>query len=336
MLIGDCQHLIDQSHLSRQFLVGGTYGPDNGRSLGRGVLFKLQRLFGRSFVDRLIFLLRRSGGEHRRCLSRCTRPLRQAGAVDAERARERRDRGQQTLLEADERQPPVRRIGRRRPGEALRPHLAVPAQYLCQDQLRGIWRQAAQVNGVDHPLRELFAQEPEVRLQAPHHDRIEVGGHHRHATREPLGVQHRQEAGEGVGVTVVRCRRQEQPVLEPTRQLVHGAGELAVHGIPGAARRGGMVRLIQDQKATGPEFPERLAQARHVGLIGQEAVGDQESGPCQPGVGQEASAPSQRHDVLTIDDGERQTELGLQLILPLRDHAGGGRDHDQVDATPEE
>lgn len=112
-------------------------------------------------------------------------------------------------------------------------------------------------------------------------------------------------------MAVVGRRRQEQPMLEPARQVIHRAGELTVHGVPGATRRRGMVRLIQNQEATRPELPERLTQAGYVRFICEEVVRDQEPRPGQPGVGEEASAPSECHDVLTVDDRESQTELGL-------------------------
>ena len=141
-------------------MIGGTYGADRGRCLGRRILFELQRLLGCGFVNRLIFRFRRSGDEHRSRLGRRTRPLRQAGAVHAEGPRERCDRGQQALLETHERQPPVRRLRRRRSGETLGPHLTIPREHLRQDQFRGIRRQSAKVDRLYNTHRELLAQQP--------------------------------------------------------------------------------------------------------------------------------------------------------------------------------
>jgi len=60
------------------------------------------------------------------------------------------------------------------------------------------------------------------------HDGIEVAGADRDAAGEALRIEDLQQAGERVGVAVVRGGRKEQPVLEPRREVPDGPGELAV------------------------------------------------------------------------------------------------------------
>jgi hypothetical protein len=53
-------------------------------------------------------------------------------------------------------------------------------------------------------------------------------------------------------------------------------------------------------------------------------------------IGAIAAILAQRREILAIDDREGETELRLQLVLPLADHAGRRRHEHEVDAPAKE
>jgi hypothetical protein len=55
-----------------------------------------------------------------------------------------------------------------------------------------------------------------------------------------------------------------------------------------------------------------------------------------PRIDGEAALAAQLADALTIDDAEGETELALELVLPLHDPRWGRGDHDQIDAPAQE
>jgi hypothetical protein len=56
----------------------------------------------------------------------------------------------------------------------------------------------------------------------------------------------------------MRRRGQEEPVLELFGQLADGFGELAVDRIARAARRCGVMRLVEDQQRAWAECTEKI------------------------------------------------------------------------------
>jgi hypothetical protein len=90
------------------------------------------------------------------------------------------------------------------------------------------------------PLREPALEPAEVFLEPTHHHRLELlRAVDRHAATEPLRIQDLEERREAVRVPVVRCRGQEEPVLEPRGQLADRSGELGVDPVPSSQSRSG-------------------------------------------------------------------------------------------------
>ena len=135
----------------------------------------------------------------------------------------------------------------------------------------------------------------------------------RHAAAEPLGVEDFQQGREAVGVAVVRRGGEEQPVLEPRRQVADGAGDLRVDGVLLAAGRGGVVGLVEDQQRAAAEVAQPVAQRAGVGLVDQQAVRDEEPGVRAPGIHAVAALAPDPGDVVLVEDLEGQAEAALQL-----------------------
>ena len=153
---------------------------------------------------------------------------------------------------------------------------------------------------------------------------------HRNAAGEALRIEDFEEGGEGVGVPVVRRCRQQEPMLEAARQIPHGLRELAVDGVSRTAGRSRMMGLVQDHHGARAELAQRVPQTGDVGIVDEEAVGDDEERAGGPRVRRKAALPPQGREMLAIDDHERQPELRLQLVLPLPDHPGRRRDQGEV------
>ena len=173
----------------------------------------------------------------------------EARAMDLERAREGRDRGQQPLLKADEGEARLARLGGGRPARARRTHLAIRRRACAASASSGAsaGRPCRWIGSISAPgsaRRSSRRSDFSRRTMTGSRSR----GRDRDAAREALRVKHLEQAGERVGVAVVRRRGQEQPVLEAIGQIAHGPGELAVHRIACAAGRGGVVRLVQDEQ----------------------------------------------------------------------------------------
>ncbi len=69
----------------------------------------------------------------------------------------------------------------------------------------------------------------------------------------------------------MRRRGQKEAMLEAPGDVADGPGELAVDGVARAARGRGMVGLVEDQQGAWAEFAEDVAQARDIGLVGEQA-----------------------------------------------------------------
>src|SRR5579885_1420506 len=96
------------------------------------------------------------------------------------------------------------------------------------------------------------------------------------------------------------------------------------------------MRLIDNKQGARPELTKNIPQAGDVGLLGQQAVGDDKPRTGAPWVDREATKPTQLADTLAIDDVERQTKLALELVLPLDRHSRrGGNDH-EINTPPQQ
>ena len=76
---------------------------------------------------------------------------------------------------------------------------------------------------------------------------------------------------------VVGRGREKQAMLEELGELAYRLGELARYGVARPGRGRGVVGLVQDQKAPGTERAHDIPQPRRIGLIRQEAMGDDEA-----------------------------------------------------------
>ena len=257
--------------------------------------------------------------------------------MDAERAGERLDRGEQPLLEPGDEQGRGGLLAFRLALEPLLPQLPVLVEEDRQPQLGGVGRQAVEVDLPDDPLGKPAGDGPEVFLEPADHDGFEdLLGPDGDAPAEALRVEDFQQGGEAVRVAVVGRGREEQPVLEPPGQVADGAGDLRVDGVFRAAGRGGVVGLVEDQQRAGPEVAEPVAQRGRVRLVDQQSVRDQESRVGRPGIDAVASLLPDPGDVLLVEDLEDHAEAVLQLFLPLEEHGRRAGDDDVLDLLAEQ
>ena len=189
----------------------------------------------------------------------------------------------------------------------------------------------------------------EIALQAPDGDLLESLRVHLVAPHESLRVDHLQQGGEGLGVPVVRSRRQEQPVLGLLGEVADGAGALGVNRVApplqadcvGARRatRRDVVGLVDDKDVEGEPFgraAEGVPQLTLRPLAGQPGHGDDDPREEGEGVGvQSVAAPHSLHGV-GVDDLEAEAELLVHLVLPLQTQAGGADDDGSARSVTQE
>ena len=194
-----------------------------------------------------------------------------------------------------------------------------------------------EVDLADDPLGEPAGDGPEVFLEpADHHVFEELLGPDGHAPAESLRVEDFQQGGEAVGVAVVGRGREEQPVLEPPGQVADGPGDLRVDGVFRAARRGGVVGLVEDEQRAGAEVAQPVAQRGRIGLVDQQPVRDEEARVGRPGIDAVAPLLPDPGDVVLVEDLEDQAEAVLQLLLPLEEHRRRAGDDDVLDLLAEQ
>src|SRR4029077_10013538 len=104
--------------------------------------------------------------------------------------------------------------------------------------------------------------------------------------------------------TVVWRGGQKQPVLEPGRESLDGAGDLRVNGIALATRRRGVMRLVQDEHGAGTECPQPVAERPGIGLVDEQPVGDEKTRMGSPGIDAEASLAANPCDEILVEDFE--------------------------------
>ena len=158
-------------------------------------------------------------------------------------------------------------------------------------------------------------------FRAPDHDILErLPAPHLDAAREPVGVEQLEQGREAVRVAVVRRRRQEQPVLEASREVADGAGELRLDAVAPAARRRRVVRLVEDEQAAGPQGAEPRPHGVGVARVDQQVVRHEEPAVGHPRVHAEAALAPHPRQVGAVENLEDQPETVLQLALPLLEH----------------
>ena len=121
-------------------------------------------------------------------------------------------------------------------------------------------------------------------------------------------------------MAVVGSGREKQPVLEPSGQIAHRAGELGVDRKFRAARRRRVVGLIKDQQRLLALIAEPVAQGPGVGLIAHKRLANDEAGVGRPRVDAPAPLPTHLGDVLPVQHGKTQPKAALHLPLPLQHH----------------
>ena len=95
---------------------------------------------------------------------------------------------------------------------------------------------------------------------------------------------------------------------------------LRVDGVATAARRRGVMRLVEDQEAPGKEVAKPVAERVGVRRVDQQAVRDEEAGVGPPRVHAEPALAAHARQVITVEDLEDETEPLLELVLPLQEH----------------
>ena len=169
------------------------------------------------------------------------------------------------------------------------------------------------------PTREVGRQ---LRLQPPLHDPPQLGGIRWYAPREALVVQQLQQRGEGFLVPVVRCGRQEQPVLAVWREFTDRLGAQRIRGVPAPPGRRAGVHLVDHQQIEGARQARRalrqhVAQQPHRPVPLQPVHAHDQSGVVGERVDPHTPLPAQRPHQLGVEHPELQAELVLHLLAPL-------------------
>src|SRR5262249_31756338 len=146
----------------------------------------------------------------------------------------------------------------------------------------------------------------------------------------------REERREAVGVTVVRCRGEEQTMVEEGSELLnHARGVREDRVLAARGWRGGM-RLIEDEERTalalGEDGMERLLVLRAP----QGLVRDDDPGMGDPRIHAEAAILSSPLDKGAVMDLELQAKPAGHLALPLGAHRSGGHNEREVDLVAQE
>ena len=186
-------------------------------------------------------------------------PPPQRVAMHAQSAVERLDRAEQPFLQVRDHQQLGGALLAAGALEPLFPLAAVGLEKAGERKLRCGGIQAFQHHGHHLALGQFLADAAQVFLETPHQHGLEVGlVAHGHPAAEAGGVKDFQQRREAVAVAVVGRGGEEQLVLEAQGQSADGPGELGVNGNLGAAGRGCVMGLIENQQ--GPfAIPEPIA-----------------------------------------------------------------------------
>src|SRR4051794_3173137 len=119
-------------------------------------------------------------------------------------------------------------------------------------------------------------------------------------------------------------------MLEAATEVAHCAGELRLDAVPAAARRGGMVSLVENQQAAGKHRSEPRAHRVGVGRVGKEIMRDEKPAVRVPRVDAEAALAPHLREVVAVEDLENETETLVKLCLPLLKNRRGSRYDDRL------
>ena len=109
-------------------------------------------------------------------------------------------------------------------------------------------------------------------------------------------------------------------MLEPRCKVANGSGELRIDGVPSAAGRRGVVRLVENQQAPRPERAERIAKRRGIVFVAQQPMRHDETRMRGPRIDRVPALHTHAPHVLAVKDDERQPEALVQFLFPLQDH----------------
>ena len=78
----------------------------------------------------------------------------------------------------------------------------------------------------------------------------------------------------------------------------------------------------------GRNVPSQLRRGPRIGLVDQQAVGNQKTGMGGPGIDAEASFASNLGNEVFVEDLEQEAKALLEFLLPLEQHRRRAGHHD--------
>ena len=151
----------------------------------------------------------------------------------------------------------------------------------------------------------------------------------RHPAGEAVWIEQLEQGGEAVGMAVVRRGGQEQAVLETTSEIADRTGELRLDSVTPAARRRGVVGLVQDQQSARLHLAEPLAHGVRVGRVDEKVVRHEKSAVGTPRIDPESPLLANPREIRAIEDYEYEAEALPHLGLPLLQHGRRRSHHDR-------
>ena len=227
-----------------------------------------------------------------------------SAAVHAQRPGERLDRGEQPLLETADEQT-------RSSLGALGFAAAVALRAAGGTRRAASTAQFGRIIGkaVDVLLDELRLGNPpcdfaDVLLEPADHDLVKQFWCDRHAAAEPLRIEDLQQRREALEWPLCGVAERKRRCSNAAGEVADGAGDLRVDGVLLAARRGGVMSLVKDKQRARRKSPELVRKRAGVGLVDQQAVGDEEPRMGRPGVDAVAALSADPADVFPVEDFE--------------------------------
>src|SRR5205823_6834 len=111
-----------------------------------------------------------------------------------------------------------------------------------------------------------------------------------------------------VGVAIVRGCREEEPVLEADAEVADRASELCLDAVAAAAGRRCVVRLVEDQEASGKQGAQPLAHRVRIRGVDQEVVRDEETAVRTPGIHSKPALTTSTGEVRAVENLEHESE----------------------------
>ena len=94
------------------------------------------------------------------------------------------------------------------------------------------------------------------------------------------------------------------------------------------------MRFVEDQERVGTKRTEPLAKRLGVGIVDEEAMGDEKVRESGPRVHSEALLLADSLDVFAVEDFESQAKAAIEFRFPLIKHGGWAGDHDVLNPFP--